>query len=100
MIGVGFEPAGWFRGAVQVSLAERQQGIPDVAEPRMRAGRRAGDTRVPGAAEPARTAAMKLLKETYISWGAEVVLITSNMGGNRGARESGDKLERETLLGY
>ncbi|KAJ7188900.1 hypothetical protein C8R46DRAFT_1206015 [Mycena filopes] len=26
---------------------------------------------------------MKLLKDTYISWGAEVVFITSNMGGNR-----------------
>ncbi|KAJ7039067.1 hypothetical protein C8F04DRAFT_316540 [Mycena alexandri] len=26
---------------------------------------------------------MKLLKETYISWGAEVVFITSNMGGNQ-----------------
>ncbi|KAF7362686.1 hypothetical protein MVEN_00617900 [Mycena venus] len=25
---------------------------------------------------------MKLLKETYLSWGAEVVFITSNMGGN------------------
>jgi len=26
---------------------------------------------------------MKLIKETYISWGAEVVFITSNFGGNR-----------------
>ncbi|KAJ7668550.1 hypothetical protein DFH06DRAFT_203197 [Mycena polygramma] len=26
---------------------------------------------------------MKLIKDTYISWGAEVVFITSNMGGNR-----------------
>ncbi|KAJ6520743.1 hypothetical protein B0H19DRAFT_102692 [Mycena capillaripes] len=26
---------------------------------------------------------MKLIKETYDSWGAEVVFITSNMGGNR-----------------
>ncbi|KAJ7350454.1 hypothetical protein DFH08DRAFT_110779 [Mycena albidolilacea] len=26
---------------------------------------------------------MKLIKETYVSWGAEVVFITSNMGGNR-----------------
>jgi len=26
---------------------------------------------------------MKLLKETYISWGAEVVFITSNFGGNK-----------------
>ncbi|KAJ6592415.1 hypothetical protein B0H19DRAFT_1278904 [Mycena capillaripes] len=25
---------------------------------------------------------MKLIKETYVSWGAEVVFITSNMGGN------------------
>ncbi|KAJ7684346.1 hypothetical protein DFH06DRAFT_1462695 [Mycena polygramma] len=25
---------------------------------------------------------MKLLKETYVSWGAEVVFITSNLGGN------------------
>jgi hypothetical protein len=26
---------------------------------------------------------MKLIKETYVSWGAEVVFITSNLGGNR-----------------
>lgn len=25
---------------------------------------------------------MKLIKETYDSWGAEVIFITSNMGGN------------------
>ncbi|KAJ7736857.1 hypothetical protein B0H16DRAFT_1762966 [Mycena metata] len=30
---------------------------------------------------------MKLLKETYISWGAEVVFITSNMGGNKDMME-------------
>ncbi|KAF7375604.1 hypothetical protein MSAN_00449000 [Mycena sanguinolenta] len=36
---------------------------------------------------------MKLIKETYISWGAEVVFITSNFGGNRemmeGCKEEG-----------
>lgn len=26
---------------------------------------------------------MKLIKETYISWGAEVVFITSNLQGNQ-----------------
>jgi hypothetical protein len=25
---------------------------------------------------------MKLIKEVYVSWGAEVVFITSNLGGN------------------
>lgn len=36
---------------------------------------------------------MKLIKEVYISWGAEVVFITSNFGGNKemmeGCKEAG-----------
>ena len=36
---------------------------------------------------------MKLIKETYISWGAEIVFITSNYQGNQemmeGCKEAG-----------
>ena len=48
---------------------------------------------------------MKLIKETYVSWGAEVVFITSNYQGNQemmeGCKEAGiPAFVRHLVLGF